>query len=144
SEQIPYLILGFLPGIIIAIFIMKPSNAMMLGENYARSLGVNILRYRLLVFTSTALLTGTVTAFCGPIGFIGIAVPHLSRMITKTSRFGVLFFFSILIGTIVMLLSDIISQMPGSEFILPLNAITSLIGIPVVIWIVTGRKRIYS
>ncbi len=144
SNQIPYLVLGFLPGIILAFFIIKPSNAMLLGENYARSLGVRILPYRIMIFTSTALLTGTVTAFCGPIGFIGIAVPHMARMITKTSRFGVLFFFSILLGTAIMLLSDILSQLPGSEMILPLNAITSLIGIPIVIWIVLGRKRIYS
>lgn len=144
SNQIPYLLLGFLPGIILAFFIIKPSNAMLLGENYARSLGVRVVPYRILVFTSTALLTGTVTAFCGPIGFIGIAVPHLARMFTKTSRFGVLFFFSILLGTAIMLISDILSQMPGSEMILPLNAITSLIGIPIVIWIVLGKKRIFS
>jgi iron complex transport system permease protein len=143
-EQIPYLILGFFPGLIIALFIIKPSNAMMLGESYARSVGVNILNYRILLFTSTALLTGTITAFCGPIGFIGIAVPHLCRMITKTSRFGVLFFFSILVGTLIMLISDLISQLPGSDLILPLNAVTSLIGIPIVIWIVASRKNIYS
>ncbi len=144
SEQIPYMLLGFFPGIILAFFIIKPSNAMLLGENYARSLGARIVSYRILVFTSTALLTGTVTAFCGPIGFIGIAVPHLARMVTRTSRFGILFLFSILIGTALMLLSDILSQMPGSEMILPLNAITSLIGIPVVIWIVIGRKSLFS
>ncbi|MGC9341972.1 MAG: FecCD family ABC transporter permease [Bacteroidales bacterium] len=144
SAQLPYMLIGFIPGIIIAIFIIKPSNAMMLGENYARSIGVKIVSYRILLFTSTALLTGTVTAFCGPIGFVGIAVPHLARMITGTSRFGVLLFFSILTGASIMLISDILSQLPGSDLILPINAVTSLIGIPVVIWIVTGRKNIYT
>lgn len=143
-EQIPYLLIGFFPGILLAIALIKPSNAILLGEDYARSLGVRIKLYRILVFISTSLLTGTITAFCGPIGFIGIAVPHISRMITGTTRSGLLLFYSILIGSAIMLLSDIISQLPGNDLILPINAVTSLIGIPVVIWIVTGRKNSYS
>ena len=143
-EQLPYLLGGFIPGILLALFIIKPSNAMLMGENYAKSIGVNIRKYRVLLFTSTALLTGTITAFCGPIGFIGIAVPHIARMLTGTSRFGILFLFSVLTGSTVMLLSDIFSQFPGSDMILPLNAVTSLIGIPVVIWIVTSRKSMYT
>jgi iron complex transport system permease protein len=116
----------------------------LLGENYARSIGVNITIYRVLIFTSTSFLTGTVTAFCGPIGFIGIAVPHIARMMSSTSRNGVLLIFTILLGCGIMLLSDIASQLPGSDSILPLNAVTSLIGIPIVLWIVFRKKRVSS
>ena len=144
NEQIPYLLAGFIPGIILAILVLKPSNAVMLGENYARTMGVNIRLYRILVFTSTSFLTGTVTAFCGPLGFVGIAVPHLARMISRTSRTNVLFIYSILIGTSVMLASDIITMLPGAGLILPVNAVTSLLGIPVVIWIVFRKKRMFT
>lgn len=144
NEQIPVLLAGFIPGLLLAILVLKPSNAVMLGENYARTMGVNIRLYRVIIFTSTSLLTGTVTAFCGPLGFVGIAVPHLARMISKTSKNNVLFIYSILIGTSVMLLSDIITVLPGAGLILPVNAVTSLLGIPVVMWIVFRRKRIYT
>ncbi len=144
NEQIPFLIAGFIPGLVLAILVLKPSNAVMLGENYARTMGVNITVYRTLVFTSTSLLTGTVTAFCGPLGFVGIAVPHLARMISRTSKSNVLFLYSILIGTSVMLISDIITVLPGAGLILPVNAVTSLVGIPVVIWIVFRRKRTFA
>ncbi len=144
QEQIPYLFIGFIPGILFSILIIKPSNAVMMGESYAKTIGVNINLYRILVFSGTSFLTGTITAFCGPIGFIGIAVPHVARMISGTSRFSTLLTFTVLLGASIMLLSDIVSQLPGSEMILPLNAVTSLIGIPVVIWIVLKRKRIYS
>jgi iron complex transport system permease protein len=144
SNQLPYLFLGFVPGMILAFIIIKPSNAILLGEIYARSIGVNITIYRVLIFTSTSFLTGTVTAFCGPIGFIGIAVPHIARMMSSTSRNGVLLIFTILLGCGIMLLSDIASQLPGSDSILPLNAVTSLIGIPIVLWIVFRKKRVSS
>ena len=143
-SQIKYLLIGFIPGILLAILLIKPSNAILLGEDYARSLGVRIKTYRTLVFISTSLLTGTVTAFCGPIGFIGIAVPHISRMITGTTRNGILLLYTILLGSVIMLFSDIISQLPGSDLILPVNAVTSLIGIPVVIWILTSRKNSFT
>lgn len=140
-EQLPLLLAGFVPGIFLSVMIIKPSNAIMLGEDFARTLGVNIRLYRIIVFLSTSLLTGTITAFCGPIAFIGIAVPHICRMLFRTSNQGVLLFACILTGACIMLLSDIISQMPGRQVILPVNAVTSLIGIPVVIWIVLGRKK---
>lgn len=144
QEQIPFLAAGFFPGFIISILIIKPSNAILLGENYAKTMGVNLRLYRVFVFISTSLLTGSVTAFCGPIGFVGIAVPHIARLITNTSRSGVLLFASVLIGCIIMLFSDIVSQLPGAQGMLPLNAVTSLIGIPVVIWIVVGKRNIHS
>ena len=139
-DQIIYLLIGFLPGIAIAFFIIKPSNLILLGEDYAKTMGVNIRNYRFLVLLSTILLTGTVTAFCGPIAFVGIAVPHISRMLGKTSRNGLLLMYSILIGASVLLLGDILSQLPGSDLILPINAVTSIIGIPVVLWIVFRRR----
>ena len=141
NEQIPILLAGFLPGILLSFFIIKPSNAILLGEDYARTMGVRIHKYRILVFISTSLLTGTITAFCGPIAFIGIAVPHICRMLFKTSRQGVLLAGCVITGASVMLFSDIISQLPGTQLILPVNAVTSLIGIPVVIWILLGKKR---
>ena len=141
NEQIPILLAGFLPGILLSFLIIKPSNAILLGEDYARTMGVRIHKYRILVFISTSLLTGTITAFCGPIAFIGIAVPHICRMLFKTSRQGVLLAGCVITGASVMLLSDIISQLPGTQLILPVNAVTSLIGIPVVIWILLGKKR---
>lgn len=141
-EQIYGLIAGISAGLIIALFTLKASNAILLGENYARTLGINIMTYRILIFTSTSMLAGTITAFCGPIGFIGIAVPHICRMTLQTSRQGLLFLASIFAGSALMLLSDIVSQVPGSDTILPINAVTSLIGIPVVIWIILRKKKI--
>jgi iron complex transport system permease protein len=95
------------------------------------------------IFLCTSILAGSVTAFCGPIGFIGIAVPHIARILFKTSDHNILIPGTILIGGAVMLISDIISQLPGSENVLPVNAVTSLIGIPVVIWVIL-RNRKYS
>ena len=141
SEQMPLLLAGFIPGLFLSFLIIKPSNAILLGEDYARTLGVRIHFYRTVLFVSTSFLTGTVTAFCGPIAFIGIAVPHICRMLFKTSKQGVLLVACILTGASVMLLSDILSQLPGSQMMLPINAVTSLIGIPVVIWILLGKKR---
>lgn len=143
-EQIPVILAGIIPGLLISIALVKSSNAMQLGESHARTLGINITKYRTLIFLSTSMLTGTVTAFCGPIGFIGIAVPHICRMIFKTSRQGILLISSVFAGASVMLLSDIVSQMPGSESMLPVNAVTSVIGIPVVIWIILIKQKVIA
>jgi iron complex transport system permease protein len=140
-EHIPLLLAGFIPGVILSVLTIKPSNAILLGEEYAKTLGIRIHRYRAVVFISTSLLTGTVTAFCGPIAFIGLAVPHICRMLFRTSNQGVLLSASVLTGTSLMLISDIISQLPGTQLILPINAVTSLIGIPVVIWIIFGKNK---
>ncbi len=140
-EQIPIILVGIIPGLLISLLVVKSSNAVQLGENHAKTLGINIVKYRSLVFISTSLLTGTVTAFCGPIGFIGIAVPHICRMLFRTSRQGILLISSIFTGASVMLISDIASQLPGSESMLPINAVTSLFGIPVVIWIILRKNK---
>lgn len=142
-DQLNVLLITVLAGLIISLFTMKMLNALLLGENYARSLGLNVRFARTLVFLCTSILAGSVTAFCGPIGFIGIAVPHIARMIFRTSDHRILMPGTVLAGGAVMLLSDIISQVPGSENVLPVNAITSFIGIPVVIWVIM-RNRKYS
>ena len=128
-------------GLAVAILTVKPLNAMLLGENYARSIGVNIISARLLIFFSTGILAGSITAFCGPIGFVGIATPHLCRIIFRTSEQGVLLFGCLLVGSIVMLFSDLISQLPGNGAILPINSVTAFIGIPVVIWIIVRNNK---
>jgi len=141
SQQLQVMAVCVTAGLIISFFSLKMLNAMLIGEVYAGTLGVNIKRARIIIFTSTSLLTGTVTAFCGPIGFIGVAVPHIARMFFKTSDHRVLLPSVVLIGGSVMLASDIISQLPGSERVLPVNAVTSLIGIPVVIWAILKTRK---
>jgi len=130
-------------GIILSLVSSKMLNALLLGENYAVSIGLNVKLARIVIFSCTSILAGSVTAFCGPIGFIGIAVPHMARIMFGTSDHKILIPGTILIGGSVMLLSDIIAQLPGSEKVLPLNAVTSLIGIPIVIWVIL-RNRKYS
>jgi iron complex transport system permease protein len=129
-------------GLFIGIFSVKSLNAWLLGDNYARSIGVNIGRSRLLIILSTAILTGAVTAFCGPIAFVGLAVPHLTKLVIKSHNHRILFPAVMISGAILMLFCDIIAQLPGSKYVLPVNAITALIGAPVVIWIVFRAKRI--
>ena len=143
ENQLNVLLISVSAGVILSIFSSKMLNALLLGENYAGSIGLNVRFARGIVFICTSILAGSVTAFCGPIGFIGIAVPHIVRILFKTSDHKVLIPGTILMGGSVMLLSDIISQFPGSESVLPVNAVTSLIGIPVVIWVIL-RNRKYS
>jgi len=143
SGQLNVLLISVLAGVILSLFSSKMLNALLIGENYAGSLGLNVRFARAVIFICTSILAGSVTAFCGPIGFIGIAVPHIVRIIFKTSDHKILIPGTILMGGAIMLISDIISQLPGSESVLPVNAVTSLIGIPVVIWVIL-RKRNYS
>jgi len=142
--QLYVLIPSILFGLLIAFLSVKMLNALLLGENYAKSMGLNIRLSRFLIFFSTSLLAGTITAFCGPIGFIGIAVPHLARMVFKTANHSVLLPGSMIIGGIVLLFSDIVSQLPGKESSLPINSITALVGIPIVIWIIVKKQRFSS
>jgi iron complex transport system permease protein len=115
---------------------------MLLGETYARSMGLNVRRTRLWIIVTTALLAGPVTAFCGPIAFIGIAVPHLCRGIFGTSDHRILIPGVVMLGAVVALVADLIAQAPGSQIILPLNAVMALIGAPVVIWIILRRRNL--
>ncbi|MBO9345381.1 MAG: iron ABC transporter permease [Chloroflexi bacterium] len=132
----PALVLGLL----IALASVKPLNALLLGEGYAKSMGVDVRAARWWITASASLLAGAVTAFCGPIGFLGIAVPHLCRALFGTSDHRVLMPAVILLGGTLAILFDFISQMPGARFVLPLNVITSFIGAPVVLWVVLRRQ----
>ncbi|MFW6369892.1 MAG: FecCD family ABC transporter permease [Bacteroidota bacterium] len=143
-QQLNIMIPVVLFGLITSILSIKMLNAFLLGEEYAKTMGMNIMLARFILFVSTSLLAGTVTAFCGPIGFIGIAVPHLSRIIFGTAHHGVMVPGTILTGAIFLLTSDIISHLPGSEAVLPVNAITSLLGIPVIIWIIFRNLKFSS
>ncbi len=138
--------LGLLTGIIlvgtiIGVFSIKSLNALLLGENYARSLGINIKNSRFLIIIATGLLAGGVTAFAGPIAFIGLAVPHLTRQIFNTTDHKVLIPAVLVYGAILLLLCDTLAQLPSSAYILPINAITSIIGAPVVIWLLVRKKK---
>lgn len=135
-------VLGFviLIGIIPVILSIKSYNAMLLGETYAKSMGINPTKLRWLMILSTGLLAGSITAFCGPIAFIGIAVPHVARMIWRTADHRILFPASALMGGILLLICDAIGQLPGSAQTLPINAVTSLIGAPIVISLVLRKN----
>ncbi|MDH5474049.1 MAG: iron ABC transporter permease [Cyclobacteriaceae bacterium] len=122
--------------------LIKPLNALLLGENYARSMGVNMKINRMLIICSTSLLAGSITAFCGPIAFVGLAVPHVVRGIFQSADHRVLIPASILVGSGIMLFCDTVAQLPGSEYTLPINAITSLLGAPFVIWIILKKRNI--
>lgn len=126
-------------GIALAVAAIKPMNMLLLGENYARTMGLDIPRTRRIIFISTTLLAGTITAFCGPIGFVGLAVPHLARMIFASADHRTLVPASILIGTAMMLVCDIVAK----RLTLPINSVTALTGIPIVIYIVTRNRSLF-
>lgn len=129
----------FLAGMVLAVAAVKPLNLLLLGENYARTMGLNVKRSRTMIFLSTTLLAGSVTAFCGPIGFIGLAVPHVARYIFSSSDHRVLVPATVLVGAAAMLVCDLISKTMN----FPINTITSLLGIPIVIWVVVRNKNIF-
>ena len=132
----------YLVGILACLIIIKPLNSFLLGENYAKSLGINIKKSRTIILVITSVLTGVITAFSGPIAFIGLAVPHIAKMLFTTSNHKILIPASAIIGGIVLLICDSIAQLPTSEFTLPINAITSLFGAPIVIWLIIRKKKI--
>ncbi len=144
GAQLTIMAWAILPLLLLTLAYSKVLNGLMLGEEYALSMGVRIQRTRLVIFATTSILAGTITAFCGPIGFIGIAVPHMARFLLKRSDHRVLIPASMLTGMVVMVFSDIVSRLPGTEQILPINAVTSLIGIPVVIWLVVMNRKAQS
>ncbi|MCT4672125.1 MAG: iron ABC transporter permease [Prolixibacteraceae bacterium] len=130
-------------GVMIAFAMSKRLDAFLLGERYAMSLGVNLKLTRAAVFISTTFIAGTVTAFCGPIGFIGVAIPHIARMMLSTASHKILIPASMLLGAIFLVLGDIISQVPGFSLVLPINSVMSLLGIPIVVWVIL-RKRVIN
>ncbi|WP_276389894.1 FecCD family ABC transporter permease [Eudoraea chungangensis] len=136
------LLAGFVAvGILITIAAIKSLNSLLLGENYAQSLGVPVNKIRFFLIIATGLLAGSITAFAGPIAFIGLAVPHLTRQLFNTTEHKILVPGVLILGAIILLLCDIIAQVPSSYYVLPLNAITTIIGAPVVIWLLVRRKK---
>ncbi len=128
--------------LILSHLLVKPLNAFLLGETYARSMGLNVGLARLGVITTSASLAGIVTAFCGPIGFLGVAVPHLCRSLFGTSDHRVLLPAVTLMGGILALGADLLAQLPGSQLTLPLNAVTALLGAPVVAWVILRQRNL--
>lgn len=124
----------------LGLALAKPLNALLLGETYAQTMGVNVRRTRLVILLSAAVLAGAVTAFCGPIGFLGVAVPHLARNLFRSSDHRLLLPACALMGALLALVADLIAQMPGTQTVLPLNAVTALLGAPVVAWVILRRS----
>ncbi len=129
-----------LVGLVIVFLIQKPLNTLLLGENYAKSLGVSVVKVRLLIIVATALLAGGVTAFTGPIAFVGVAVPHLVRLLWKTSDHKITIPACLLVGANLLLVCDLLSQTTLNGYILPINAISSLVGAPIIIWIIMRNR----
>lgn len=128
-------------GLFLSALCIKPLDALLLGERYAKSMGVNFSRARFIIILAASLLTGTITAFTGPIAFVGLVVPHIAKLLFKTSSHIVLYGATLLSGAIILLVCDTFTQLPGSEYVLPINAITSIIGAPIVIWLLMRRQK---
>lgn len=140
-SQLSILFFLVLIGLLLSIALIKTLNAFLLGENYAKSLGVDIKKKRFLIILATGLLAGGITAFAGPIAFIGLAVPHLTRQIFNTTDHKILVPAVVIYGAILMLLCDVLAQLPTSVYVLPINAITSIVGAPVVIWLLVRKRK---
>lgn len=138
ADRLALMLPVLLAGFVLAVAVIKPLNLLLLGENYARTMGLNVQRTRRLIFLSTVLLAGTVTAFCGPVGFIGLAVPHLARMIFASADHRILIPGSMLAGAVLLLVCDLVAK----SLALPINTITALMGIPVVIFVVTRNRNL--
>ena len=141
-EQLPYFAGFTLSGLMLAILLIKPLNALLLGNRYAENLGVNIKRTRNLLLISTGILTAVTTAFCGPVSFIGLAVPHIARLMLGTSNHNSLLPVTLLTGSAVALLCNLICILPGESGIIPLNAVTPVLGAPVIIYVIINQRRI--
>lgn len=141
-DQLPFYCAIIIIGLFISILLIKPLNALLLGERYAANLGVNIKRTRFLLLLCAGLLTAVTCAFCGPIAFIGLAVPHIARLLLGTSNHKSLLPLTILAGAITALVCNLICILPGSAGILPLNAVTAIFGAPVIIYVIINQKKI--
>ncbi|MBT8265884.1 MAG: iron ABC transporter permease [Bacteroidia bacterium] len=140
-SEVLILFLIYIFGLFLSIVSIKALNTLLLGENYAKSLGLNLKQSRMIIIVATSLLAGTITAFAGPIAFIGLAIPHIARQIFSTSNHKILLPAIFLIGAMVMLICDSIAQIPMSDYTLPINAITSLFGAPIVIWLLVRKRK---
>jgi iron complex transport system permease protein len=141
-QQLRAMAIASTAGMFLAFMMVKPLNAMLMGETFSRTVGVRMKRTRVILLVAASVLAGSVTAFCGPLAFIGVAVPHITRLLLGTTDHRILMPGVAMTGAAILLLSDIISTAPGGGHIIPVNTVTSLIGIPVVLWIILGRRGI--
>ena len=141
-EQLPFFSICTISGLLLSLLLVKPLNALLLGERYAANLGIRVKRARLFILICTGLLTATTTAFCGPVSFIGLAVPHMARLLLGSSNHTLLVPVTMLTGACVALLCNILMVIPGSNQILPLNAVAPMLGAPVIIYVIINRKNI--
>lgn len=141
-SQLPFFIACTSVGLLLAVILIKPLNALLLGEMYAANLGVRIKPTRILILVCTGLLTATTTAYCGPISFIGLAVPHVARLLLGSSNHKLLLPVTLLCGGCVALLCNMLTVIPGGSGVLPLNAVTPMLGAPVIIYVIVNRKNI--
>lgn len=131
-------------GLILSLVSIKPLNSLLLGENYAKSLGLKYTKARFIIILATSILAGSITAFAGPIAFVGLAVPHIAKLVFQTSNHLILFWSTLLFGAIIMLVCDSLSQLPNSAIVIPINAITSILGAPIVIWLLIRKRKMMS
>ena len=141
-DQLPAFSLCIVAGLVVALLLIKPLNALLLGPRYAENLGVNVRRVRNLLLLSTGILTAVTTAFCGPVAFIGLAVPHIARLLLGTSNHNSLMPVTLLCGSAMALLCNLICALPGESGIIPLNAVTPVLGAPVVIYVIINRRKL--
>lgn len=141
-SQIFYLASIVMIGVVFSFFLSKPLNLLLLGDTYATSSGLNIQTAKIQLVLCTSILAGSITAFCGPIGFVGLAVPHLARAVFKTADHKILTPACALTGAVICGLCNVLAATPGSDYVLPVNAITSLLGAPVVIWIILKQHKL--
>jgi iron complex transport system permease protein len=141
NAQLQIVVPIVLVGLVLSVMLIKPLNILLLGENYARTMGLNIKRTRLMVTLTTVLLAGTITAFCGPIGFVGLAVPHVARMLFREADHRVLVPATMLCGTTIMLLCDIATSLFSGNLTLPINTVSALVGIPIVVTVIFRNRK---
>ena len=142
-DKLPWFVSFTAAGLIGALLLVKPLNALLLGDSYAVNLGINVRRARLAILLTTGILTATVTAFCGPISFIGLAVPHIARLTIGSSDHRNLLPVTILMGSVIALLCNMLANLSATGGSLPLNALTSIVGAPVIIYVIMNRKRLH-
>lgn len=143
-QQLPVFSAVTLLGLFTAVLLIKPLNALLLGPRYAENLGVNIRRIRNLLLIATGLLTAVTTSFCGPVAFIGLAVPHIARLMLGTSNHNSLLPVTLLTGSAMALLCNLICVLPGEAGIIPLNAVTPILGAPVIIYVIINQRKLFS
>ena len=139
ASQLPWFVGLIIVGLIGAMLLAKPLNLLLLGDNYARNLGISVEKVKTSLLLVTGLLTAIVTAYCGPVAFIGLAMPHIARMLTRTDNHWVLMPATMLTGAVVALACNIVSVLPGTT-VIPINALTPIVGVPVILYVVLKRK----